>query len=220
MRQHPDPDGFHDQGLNRYDEDDEFGRPLYQGSGLTVRELTAEELQGFLDAHQGQPAQLLGSGWAGLDPPASLGVPWTPLAATQPMAPAGPPAGSLGRPGRSALVEYRRRRALELAGWTRGLAWRAPLVAAVGAVAQVLAVQGGLPRAGLADEHAGHQPGGGRQGRPPGQAAGPRGQLERAPPPILDQGGAPGATMAAGDWHGGRRRDPSRRGPGHPLGMP
>jgi hypothetical protein len=150
MRQHPDPDGFHDQGLNRYDEDDEFGRPLYQGSGLTVRELTAEELQGFLDAHHGQPAQLLGSGWAGLDPPASLGVPWTPLAATQPMAPAGPPAGSLGRPGRSALVEYRRRRALELAGWTGGLAWRAPLVAAAGAVAQVSAAQGGLPRAGLA----------------------------------------------------------------------
>jgi hypothetical protein len=150
MRQHPDPDGFHDQGLNRYDEDDEFGRPLYQGSGLTVRELTAEELQGFLDAHQGQPAQLLGSGWAGLDPPASRGVPWTPLAATQPMAPAGPPAGSLGRPGRSALGEYRRRRALELAGWTRTLAWRAPLVAAAGAVAQVLAAQGGLPRAGLA----------------------------------------------------------------------
>ena len=41
MRQHPDPDGFHDQGLNRYDEDDEFGRPVYQGSGLTVRELNA-----------------------------------------------------------------------------------------------------------------------------------------------------------------------------------
>ena len=65
------------------------------------------------------------------------------------MAPAGPPAGSLGRPGRSALVEYRRRRTLELAGWTRGLAWRAPLVAAAGAVAQVLAAQVGLPQAGL-----------------------------------------------------------------------
>jgi hypothetical protein len=58
--------------------------------------------------------------------------------------------GSHGSPGRSALVEYRRRRALELAGWTRGLAWRAPLVVAAGAVAQVLAAQRGLPRAGLA----------------------------------------------------------------------
>src|SRR5215213_11221350 len=147
MGQHPapDPDDYEDE-----EDLDEFGRPLYQGSGLTVRELTAEELQGFLDGHQGQPAQLLGSGWAGLDPPASLGVPWTPLAATQPMAPAGPPAGSLGRPGRSALVEYRRRRALELAGWTRGLAWRAPLVAAAGVVVPVLATEAGLPRAGLA----------------------------------------------------------------------
>jgi hypothetical protein len=64
--------------------------------------------------------------------------------------PAEPPAGSLGSPGRSALAEYRRRRALELAGWTRSLAWRAPLVTAAGAVAQVLAAEVGLPRAGLA----------------------------------------------------------------------
>src|SRR5215217_7013523 len=152
MRQHPDHCHHEDPGRDDDEEEDleELGMPVYEGSGLSVRALTAEELQRFLDAHQGQPAQLLGSGWAGLDPPASLGVPWTPLAATQPMAPAGPPAGSLGRPGRSALVEYRRRRALELAGWTRGLAWRAPLVAVAGAVAQVLAAQGGLPRAGLA----------------------------------------------------------------------
>ena len=33
-----------------------------------VRALTAEELQRFLDAHKGQPAQLLGSGWASLHP--------------------------------------------------------------------------------------------------------------------------------------------------------
>ena len=146
MRQHPDPDGFHDQGLNRYDEDDEFGRPVYQGSGLTVRALNAEQLQGFLDAHASRPARRLGSGWAALDPAAPRGVSWTPSASTAAV-PAEPVTGS---PGRSALVEYRRRRALELAGWTRGLAWRAPLVAAAGAVAQVLAAQGGLPRAGLA----------------------------------------------------------------------
>ena len=47
------------------------------------------------------------------------------------------------------MAQYRRRRAEELAAWTRSLAWRAPLVAAVGALGQVLADQVGLPRAGL-----------------------------------------------------------------------
>ena len=64
MRQHPDPDDLDHQDL-----DDGLGRPVYQGSGLSVRALTAEELQRFLDAHHGQPAQRLGSGWAALDPP-------------------------------------------------------------------------------------------------------------------------------------------------------
>jgi len=57
--------------------------------------------------------------------------------------------GSLGSPGRSALAAYRRRRAEELAAWSRTLAWRAPLVAAAGLTADVLAAQVGLPRAGL-----------------------------------------------------------------------
>jgi hypothetical protein len=55
----------------------------------------------------------LGSGWAALDPPGHpYGVLWTPPRAepepfgSQPLAPA---AGSLGRPGRSAQLEYRRR---------------------------------------------------------------------------------------------------------------
>jgi Nuclease-related domain len=52
-------------------------------------------------------------------------------------------------PGRSALVEYRRGRALELAGWTRSLAWRVPLIVAAGVAGQVLASQAGLPWAGL-----------------------------------------------------------------------
>jgi Nuclease-related domain len=144
MGQHPDPDDFHDQDL-----DDELGRPVYQGDGLSVRELTAEELQRFLDAHAGQPAQLLGSGWATLDPPGHpVGGPRTPPAPTAAV-PAGPVTGSHGSPGRSALVEYRRRRAEELAAWTRSLAWRAPLVAAAGLVGQVLAAPAGLPRAGL-----------------------------------------------------------------------
>ena len=70
MQQHPapDPDDYEDE-----EDMEELGTSVYQGSGLTVRELTAEELQRFLDAHQDQPAQLLGSGWAGLDPPAP---PW------------------------------------------------------------------------------------------------------------------------------------------------
>jgi hypothetical protein len=63
--------------------------------------------------------------------------------------PAEPVTGSHGSPGRSALVEYRRRRATELAVWTRTLVWRAPLVAAAGVIVQVLAAQAGLPHAGL-----------------------------------------------------------------------
>jgi Nuclease-related domain len=65
------------------------------------------------------------------------------------LAAAGPVAGSHGSPGRSALAAYRRRRAEELATWTRSLAWRAPLVVAAGVAGQVLTGQVGLPRAGL-----------------------------------------------------------------------
>jgi hypothetical protein len=145
MGQHHDPDDLDHQDL-----DDTLGRPVYHGDGLSVRELSAEELQRFLDAHTGQPAQLLGSGWAALDPSGHPeGVPRTPPAGIA-AAPAEPVTGSHGRPGRSALVEYRRRRALELAAWTRSLAWRAPLVGAAGITADVLAAQAGLPRAGLA----------------------------------------------------------------------
>jgi Nuclease-related domain len=154
MRQHQEPDDFHDEDLDPYDDPDdedleELGTPVYQGTGLSVRALTAEELQRFLDVHQGQPAQLLGSGWAALDPPGHRGGPPTPPGPTAAV-PAEPVTGSLGSPGRSSLAAYRRRRAEELAAWTRSLAWRAPLVATAGAVAQVLAAQVGLPRAGLA----------------------------------------------------------------------
>jgi hypothetical protein len=144
MRQHSDPDDFPGQDL-----DDESGRPVYQGDGLTVRELNAEELQRFVEIHADQPAQLLGSGWATLDPPGHpVGVPRTPPARTAAV-PAGPVIGSHGSPGRSALVEYRRGRALELAGWTRSLAWRVPLIVAAGVAGQGLASQAGLPWAGL-----------------------------------------------------------------------
>src|SRR5512132_1373563 len=158
MRQHP--DDFHDQDLDPYggDNDDleELGTPVYQGSGLSVRALTAEELQRFLDAHHDQPAELLGSGWAALDQPEHpLGVTRTPPEAglDPPSPPAAvpprPPSGSLGSPGRSALAAYRRRRAEELAAWIRSLAWRAPLVAAAGLAANVLATQVGLPHGRL-----------------------------------------------------------------------
>jgi hypothetical protein len=52
-------------------------------------------------------------------------------------------------PRRSRLL-LPRRRGEELAAWTHSLAWRAPLVAAAGAVVQLLAAQAGLPQAGLA----------------------------------------------------------------------
>jgi hypothetical protein len=149
MDQHHDPDD-HDQDL-----DSDLGRPIYHGDGLTVRELDAEELQRFLNAHASQPTRRLGSGWAALEPSGHPhGGPRTPPQADAPgpqsAVSARPVTGSLGSPGRSALAQYRRRRALELAAWTRSLAWRAPLVAAAGLLGGVLAGQAGLPRAGLA----------------------------------------------------------------------
>jgi hypothetical protein len=145
MRQHPDPPEDEDE-----DDLEELGTSVYQGSGLSVRALTAEELQRFIDAHHGQPGRRLGSGWAALDSPGRpLWGPRTPPAATLPVL-AEPVTGSHGSPGRSALVEYRRRRALELASWIRSLAWRVPLVAAAGLAADVLAAQASLPQSGLA----------------------------------------------------------------------
>src|SRR5215218_6213496 len=133
-------DDFHHEDPGRDDEEEdleELGMPVYQGSGLSVRALTAEELRRFLDAHQGQPAELLGSGWATLDPPGQpLGVPRTPPeAGLDPPSPpaavsARPPSGSLGSPGRSALAAYRQRRA-------------------TGLTANVLATQVGLPHGRL-----------------------------------------------------------------------
>jgi hypothetical protein len=68
----PHPDDFHHEDPGRYDDEEdleELGTPVYQGTGLSVRALTTEELQRFLDAHHDQPAELLGSGWAALDQP-------------------------------------------------------------------------------------------------------------------------------------------------------
>jgi hypothetical protein len=50
MRQHPTPDP------DPYKDDPEaLGVPVYEGSGLSVRALTTEELQQFLDAHVDSP---------------------------------------------------------------------------------------------------------------------------------------------------------------------
>jgi hypothetical protein len=151
MCQHPtpDPDGYHDE-----EHLEALGTPIYQGSGLSVRALTAEELQHLLDAHAGQPVQRLGSGWAALHPsvhppPEGSRIPPADEPASpepQPPAPTQPVTGS---PGRSALAKYRRRRAAELATWILTLAWRAPLVAAAGLVAGTLAAQAGVPGPGL-----------------------------------------------------------------------
>jgi hypothetical protein len=152
MGQHPNPDPDKDE-----ENLEELGTPFYQGNGLSVRALTAEELQRFLNAHADQSAEVLGSGWAALDRPGHpLTVPRTPPGAEpaplqpQPRLPAQHVTGSLGYPGRSALTQYRRRRAAELATWTPSLTWRAPLVMAAGLVAGTLAAQAGLPGAGLA----------------------------------------------------------------------
>jgi hypothetical protein len=152
MSQHPNPDPDKDE-----DDLEELGMPVYQGDGLSVRALTAEELQQFLDAHADQPAQRLGGGWAALDRPAHpFGILRAPSGAEpeplrpQPALPAQHATGSLGCPGRSALTQYRRRRAAELAAWTPSLTWRAPLVIAAGLTAGALAGQASLPGAGLA----------------------------------------------------------------------
>jgi len=152
MGQHPNPNPDNDE-----DHLEALGTPFYQGNGLSVQALTAEELQQFLDAHADQSAELLGSGWAALDRPAHpFGVLRAPLGAEpaspqpEPVLPAQEAAGSLGHPGRSARTQYRRRRAAELAVWTRSLTWRAPLVAAAGLLVGSLAARAGLPGAGLA----------------------------------------------------------------------
>ena len=169
---------------------EELGRPVYQGDGLSVRELTAEELQRFLDAHAGQPAQLLGSGWAALDPPGHPRRgspdpsgpdprrcrPGRSPAATA--APAAPPWSSTGGGAR-----------IELAGWTRSLAWRAPLVVAAGVAGQ-RARRPGRPAVG-------------RAGRPGRRRAG---RLAAAVPPLR-----------AGPHLAARRR---RRAPHRPAAGP
>jgi len=150
-----DPDDEYDRDdldPDDLDDDEAFGTPVYQGTGLTVRALSAEELDLFLDAHASEPARLLGAGW---DQPPSLArrspAPVSAAGAGWPAAvladPTRIPRGGYGTPGRSALTMYRRERARERAAWVRTLPWRAAVVLAVAAGAAVLAAAAGLHRA-------------------------------------------------------------------------
>jgi hypothetical protein len=146
-----DPEGLE---LDDLDDDGEFGTPVYEGTGLTVRALTHEQLAGFLDAHAEEPARLLGAGRDQLkptpppvpaqrapDPAGPAGAGWpAPVLAD----PARIPRGGYGAPGRSALATYRRERARERAVWARTLPWRAAVVLAVAAGAALLAAAAGL----------------------------------------------------------------------------
>jgi Nuclease-related domain len=143
------------------DDDLELGTPVYEGTGLSVRALTAEELDRFLDAHAGQPAQLLGSGWDTLQPsaeptrrslrdsPDPLGPATTGWQAPLPAGPRLAPRGGYGSPGRSALQTYRQQRAAELAGWAHSAGWRAAAIIAAGVTAAVLVQVAGLDRLAL-----------------------------------------------------------------------
>jgi hypothetical protein len=80
--------------------------------------------------------------------------------------------------------------------------------------------ESGPRQAGLGGEDLAGEAGGGDQRRPPGQAAGPAGQLLGAAPAVGAQGGAAGAAVAAGDRlsrHRWQRR--GRWGPGTPEGV-
>jgi hypothetical protein len=167
----PDPDGWAAGDLDPWNADEleddpeddlEFGTPVYEGTGLSVRALTAKELDRFLAAHADQPAELLGSGWDALQPsaPQTTGAPLPgspdplgPAALGWPGSrPAGPrlaPRGGYGSPGRSALQRYRQERAAELAGWARTGGWRAAAVIAAGVLAGVLVQAAGLDRLAL-----------------------------------------------------------------------
>ena len=82
------------------------------------------------------------------------------------------------------------------------------------------AEQPGPRQADLGGEHVGSDASGGDQWRPPGQAAGPGGQLLGAAPPVGGQSGAAGAAEAAGGWPGRHHwLRLGRRGPGTPEGL-
>jgi hypothetical protein len=69
MRQHPDPNpnGYEDEDM------EELGTPIYEGSGLSVRALTARSSSGSWTPTPASPP----SGWAAVGPPwTHRGTPW------------------------------------------------------------------------------------------------------------------------------------------------
>jgi Nuclease-related domain len=152
------PDDLEPDDLNDLDDLDgeELGTVVYQGTGLTVRALTAEQLDRFLHAHTSQPARQVGAGWDQRPPPPPVGespASFGPAGAGGPAPvladPTRTPTGGYGTPGRSALVMYRRERARELAAWSRSLPWRAALVLAAAAGGAILTPAAGLHGAAL-----------------------------------------------------------------------
>jgi hypothetical protein len=155
---HPSPSDPDDLEPDDLDLDEELGTPVYQGTGLSVRALSAEELARFLDAHANQPARRLGAGWDQLPPPPPAPArrfpdPSGPAGAGWPAPvladPARTPRGGYGTPGRSAQATYRRERARELAAWARTLPWRAAVVLAMAVGGAIVAAAAGLHRAAL-----------------------------------------------------------------------
>jgi Nuclease-related domain len=162
----PDPDQWGGQNLGPLagdGEERELGTPIYEGTGLSVRALSAEELERFLQAHAGRPARLLGGGWGAAaaaaaqptraplwgspDPTGRAGLGWQPpTLAGHRLA----PRGGYGSPGRSALQTYRRERAQELTGWARTAGWRATAMVGAGMTASLPAAwAAGLDRLAL-----------------------------------------------------------------------
>jgi hypothetical protein len=101
-----------------------------QPPGVSIRPLGHSDLQALLShlAHQ-NPDENLTAGPIGRRPTAG-----GPVVAVRVRA-------SVGRPGASAYAEYRRRRAIERAAWTRSLPWRVAVVLAAGAAVWLVAAQ-------------------------------------------------------------------------------
>jgi hypothetical protein len=120
---HPDPDGV-------------WPSCDQEQPGISIRPLRHADLADLLaHLHQHNHHQ-------DLDDPDELGGP-APVLTVRVRA-------SVGEPGASTHAEYRRRRAAELATWTRTLRWRLAAVLAAGLVAWVLATQLAARLAGVA----------------------------------------------------------------------
>jgi hypothetical protein len=108
--------------------------------GISIRPLSHAELGALIAeleaADPDQTAQAVLDHWMPTPAPAPLPAPWV--------------HATVGRPGRSAKAEYRRRRGVELANWARTLPLRLAGVLAAGTIAGLLAAQVTLRLAGLA----------------------------------------------------------------------